>query len=717
MNWAPDEITTGNVTGEAHLHRAFLLLAWVGLAIIVVSKLGLFFMSLPDYYVLLHRLCVGSTCTLSEALGPDDVRALHALGLSLDSYAWYFVVLQVIAKVMGIATGVFFFVFIAFRKPREHMALFIMLLVVLQSGNLGPMLALVQLHPFWRLPAFFLTSISALALPLFLFLFPDGGFVPRWTRWLVIVPVINGVLLGASGPSSTPFAQAAAFAWVGVIGLGLFAQIYRYVRVSTLVQRQQTKWLVFGGAVTFLVGAIGSLPLPMSHSSLPGLLLAGAIALSFLMIPLSVGIAILRYRLWDIDIIIKRTLVYSILTTCVVGLYVLVVGYLGALFHTNGNLLISLIATGLVAILFQPLRDLLQRGINRLVYGLRDEPYVVLSRLGQRLKTTLDPDAVLSTIVATVREALRLSYAAIEVQEGSNFALAASSGTPPAKEALRLPLAYQNEPVGTLIIAPRGRDDTLTPADLRLLDDLTQQIANAVHTVRLTSELQVLTRDLQRSREQLVSAREEERRRLRRDLHDGLGPMLSAIMLKVGLVRTLYRRDLETTETLLKQLESEIETVIGDIRSVVYNLRPPALDELGLVGALREYVAGFGNDEGHHAVPKVSVEASASLPALPAAVEVAAYRIVQEAVTNVIRHAHAHSCCVRFQVKKTFEIEVSDDGTGIEEADRVGVGLTSMRERAEELGGTLSIRNIAPHGTHVTACLPLPDAAGVDARV
>src|SRR5438876_7073792 len=138
--------------------------------------------------------------------------------------------------------------------------------------------------------------------------------------------------------------------------------------------------------------------------------------------------------------------------------------YLGVLFRTNGNLVISLIATGVVAVIVQPLRHLLQRGINRLLYGLRDEPYVVLARLGQRLKTTLDPDAVLSTIVATVREALKLSYAAIEVQEGTALALAAASGTPPAQETLRLPLAYQNEPVGTLIIAPRGRDDALTPA-------------------------------------------------------------------------------------------------------------------------------------------------------------------------------------------------------------------------------------------------------------
>ncbi len=194
--------------------------------------------------------------------------------------------------------------------------------------------------------------------------------------------------------------------------------------------------------------------------------------------------------------------------------------------------------------------------------------------------------------------------------------------------------------------------------------------------------------------------------------------MLSAILLKVGLARTLHRGDPQTTESLLNQLEAEIESVIGDIRRVVYNLRPPALDELGLVGALREYVAGLGHEDGQHDAPKVTVEASASLPPLPAAVEVAAYRIVQEAVTNVIRHAHAQSCQVRLLMKDGLQIEVSDDGKGFESADRAGVGLTSMRERAEELGGTFTLRKAQPCGTEITARFPLAEkTAGLSARV
>jgi two-component system NarL family sensor kinase len=244
-------------------------------------------------------------------------------------------------------------------------------------------------------------------------------------------------------------------------------------------ERQQLKWVTYAAAL--MITGLGVVYLITHSVNNPTVELSADVlaALFFAAFPTAVGIAILKYRLYAIDLIINRTLVYSALTACVVGIYVLVVGYLGAVFRSNGNLIISLVGTGLVAVLFQPLRERLQRGVNRLLYGLRDEPYVVLAGLGQRLQATLDPDAVLSTIVATVREALKLSYAAIEVQDGTAFALAAASGSPPAQAALRLPLVHQGEPVGTLLIAPRGRDDTLTPADLRLLDDLTHQIGVA----------------------------------------------------------------------------------------------------------------------------------------------------------------------------------------------------------------------------------------------
>ena len=684
-------------------------IAWLAL---VIPSVGLFLFGLPTYYAQIQRPCLdATTCNIAGAMTEKGLQSLAALGFSTHGYAAFYTIFWTI--IVALWSGIAFLIFL--RRSDDWFALLTALFLVM--FNLSPTTsALLIPYPALTLPIILMGLAGSFAQWLFLLLFPNGRLVLGWMRGLIPFVIIQAVLFVA--PPTWLLSANNLPGWFnGLLALItdggiIISQVYRYRRVSTVVECQQTKWVVFGITIvatgSLLFGFLFTTVFPaVDQPDNAYSLFQLVYPFLLLLLPVSIGIAILRYRLWDIDIIMNRTLVYGLLTAFVVGFYILVVGYLGATFRTGGNVLISLVATGLIAVLFQPLRTLLQRGVNRLVYGLRDEPYVALSRLGQRLKTTLEPDEVLSTIVATVRETLKLSYAAIEIPEGPAFALAAASGVPPTKEAVRLSLIHQGEAVGNLLIAPRGRNEMLTPSDLRLLDDLTHQIGNAVHTVRLTSDLQVLTGDLQRSRERLVSAREEERRRLRRDLHDGLGPMLSAILLKVGLLRTLYLRDTETAETLLKQLETEIESVIGDIRRVVYNLRPPALDELGLLGALREYVAHFAN--GDSKTLTMIVDAPERLPALPAAVEVAAYRIVQEAVTNVIRHASAHSCRVRIGVKDDgLLIEVSDDGIGIDEVWRLGVGLTSMRERAEELGGTFSIRKTDPQGTLVIACLPLP---------
>jgi signal transduction histidine kinase len=235
--------------------------------------------------------------------------------------------------------------------------------------------------------------------------------------------------------------------------------------------------------------------------------------------------------------------------------------------------------------------------------------------------------------------------------------------------------------------------------------------------VRLADEALQLSADLQRSRERLVTAREEERRRLRRDLHDGLGPRLAAQTLKVGSARSLYPQDPAAADALLAGLETDIEAALTDIRRLVYDLRPPALDELGLVGAVRETAAQYGENG-----LSISLRTPERLPILPAAVEVAAYRIVQEALTNVVRHAHAGSCLIRLSLNDVLELEITDDGVGLPADRRAGVGLSSMRERAAELGGTCLIEPAPSGGVRVLARLPLPkrdeptDAQGNDDR-
>jgi signal transduction histidine kinase len=415
-------------------------------------------------------------------------------------------------------------------------------------------------------------------------------------------------------------------------------------------------------------------------------------------------VAILRYRLWDIDLVINRTLVYGALTASVVGLYVLVVGGLGALLQVPGNLIISLIATGLAAVLFQPLRERLQRGVNRLMYGERDDPYAVLSRLGSRLESTLAPDAVLPAVAKTVKEALKLPYVAIQLRREDGFETAAAAGDPEDRPLDDVPLVYRGETVGRLILGPRAGEEGFAAADRRLLEDLTHQIGVAAHAVQLTDEALRLSADLQRSRERLVAAREEERRRLRRDLHDGLGPQLAGLTMTAEAARDLVSTHPERAKELLGDLMERAQAAVSDVRHLVYALRPPALDALGLLGALRAHA-----DHHDNGGLRVSVEAPEQLPPLPAAVEVAAYRIVLEAITNAERHAGARTCVVRValdEVGGALYVEVADDGRGIGEDRGTGVGLSSMRERAAELGGWCTVESPASGGTRVRARLP-----------
>ena len=467
-------------------------------------------------------------------------------------------------------------------------------------------------------------------------------------------------------------------------------------------ERQQLKWFAYaaslmagGWVASFLFEAVAI----VSWSELANEIAWMVGFLGFFLLPVFMGIAILKYRLYDIDLVINRTLVYGSLSAIVVAFYVLMVGGLGTLLQARGNLAVSLLATGLVAVLFQPMRERLQRMVNRLMYGERDEPYAVLSRLGRQLEGTLASEAALTSIVETVVQALKLPYAAIALeQDDEGLAIAAEYGTPVSDEPVVLPLAYQKELVGQLIRAPRAPGEAFSPSDRSLLEDLARQAGVAVHAVRLSV-------DLQRSRERLVTAREEERRRMRRDLHDGLGPQLASLTMRAEAAHDLVPIDPGRAQKVLEDLAEQAQAAVADVRRLVYALRPPAIDALGLMGALRSQAS----TQEHHGGLQVRIEGPEELPTLPAAVEVAAYRMALEALTNVVRHAEARNCTVRLALDEEagmLSLEVEDDGRGIGEDFRAGVGMSSMRERAEELGGSCVVEAASSGGTRVQALLP-----------
>lgn len=570
-----------------------------------------------------------------------------------------------------------------------------------------------------------------------------------WTLVLVVAPLVTlaSVIVRALRTRPSPLAALAELpallllAQAALFALAAACFITNY-RTLDAEDRGRARWIVLAFSATLVMGlALSTIPdALMQIARRPDLAPAEVVLRNnliwgaALVIPVSFAVAILRHRLFDIDLVINRALVWGALSTLTMGLYVLIVGALSALFQTSNSPLAFFLATGVIAVLFQPVRQRLQRGVNRLMYGDRDEPYAALSRLGQRLGGALAPDAVAPTIVASIAGALKLPYVALivpgiealagfsrlreqpakasipenHVQSDSNglsrsAAPLAVWGEPPAYPPIRLPLTHQGQAVGELLLAPRGPGETFSAVDRRLLDDLARQAGVALFAAQQTWQAQRLAEDLQRSREQLVTAREEERRRLRRDLHDGLGPALASLTLKVDAARDELAYDAASAAEMLAGLKGDIQAAVGDVRRLAYDLRPPALDDLGLAASLCLLAERYQNSS-----LAITCELPADLPPLPAAVEVAIYRITGEALTNIVRHAGARACTVRLIVTDRVELTISDDGRGLPADAVAGVGLLSMRERAAELGGECAITSVPGEGTTVQVRLPLP---------
>jgi signal transduction histidine kinase len=687
---------------EARLRGRRLLAARAAWLAVVLLAVVVCVATLPVEFARLQKVCFSGAC-IHPHLTPESLAELQAMGFTVNAFATFFIFATIVFVAVWFAAGVLIF----WHRSDNRLALFASLFLVTfgLSFAADPRI-LSDVYPAWRLPGAVVAFIGANTLFLFFCVFPDGHFVPRWLKWLAIASIAQQapIYFFPDLPLNSDHwpAPLALMVYLALFGALVAAQVYRYRRVSSQLQRQQTKWLIFSFALAIaILLTLGFLDRVFTYSGLVAELVSNtAIFISFALIPISICVAILRCRLWDIDILINRTLIFGTLTACVVGIYVLVIGSLSLLFQTSGNLPISLVATGLVAVLFQPLRGRLQRGINRLLYGERDEPYAVLASLGQRLESALDPEAILPTIVETVRDALKLPYAAIIVDQERSASFVAASGSPVANP-LSLPLLYQGEALGQLVLGPRGAGEMFNTADRNLIAVLARQAGVAAHAVRLTAALQ-------RSREQLVLAREEERRRLRNDLHDGIGPQLAGLTMKIQTARLRLAHD-PLADTLLSELVARTQDTVADIRRVVYDLRPPSLDELGLLSALRESAAQYQADG--NAGVQIHVDAPKQLEPLPAAVEVAIFRIAQEAMTNVVRHAKAQTCWLRLSIDapaRVLCLDVQDDGEGIAPERHLGVGLRSMRERAAELGGTLTVEPAAVGGTLVRARLPLP---------
>jgi signal transduction histidine kinase len=530
-----------------------------------------------------------------------------------------------------------------------------------------------------------------LCLPLALLLFPTGRMPsPRW-RWLLWVGVVGGTVAAIgqvtapSGFGINPWIalpnhdqlswlwQLAEWVVDAIYLVSLVALVVRYRRGDEKLRRQLL-WLVLSLTIAIVVQAVWG---PLVDG------LAVLNLLSIALVPISMTIAVLRYQLLDIRLVLSRTVLYLVLSALVLGVYLGLVAVAGLVLADPGRGTAAVI-TLLIAVGFNPVRVRLQRLVDRALYGDRVDPVRVVSRIGEQLAGGDERD-----VLRAVADALRLPYAAVLV-DGVEWA---AYGTAPVVTE-SIALEYRGLTVGRLVIGVRAGEAALARADRTALELLAAPLAVAARATRLSEELQ-------RSREEIVSSREEERRRLRRDLHDGLGTALTGIAFQADAARNLVRSDPVRAEELLASLRNGAGEAIGDVRRLVYALRPPSLDELGLVGAIRRLV-----DRLDSGATSVTLSAPDTLPELPAAVEVAAYRIVLEALTNATRHARARTIEVTVRaVDDELEITVDDDGDATA-SWQPGVGMVAMRERTAELGGSLFAGPQATGG-RVRACLPI----------
>lgn len=636
--------------------------------------------------------------------------AAQDLGLSLPLLAFAITILEA-------ATWLSFIVvawIIAWFKS-NHWFPFVIALTLTFLGVMPPLVdGLMTVNPAWQTLIPLLRALVYSGMLAMLCLFPDGRFVPSWSRWylfawflftLIFWPYISTVLSDMSMIPDTPtLPNGLVLLVIGVLAtIGLLFQFIRYRTYASAEQRQQTKWYLYGMLLltaSSLLNGLSLLLFPALRDTAYGRFLYTLGMETLLMLAgigfsVAIAFAILRYRLWDIDVLINRTLVYGGLTAITMAFYVFIVGRAGIFFQSQVRGIVAFLATGAVAILFQPLRVRLQTAVDRLMYGQRDDPVGMLAQLAHRLETVDRPERILPTLVETIATALKLPYAALWLPESdAQWQPVAVYGRAVDEQRL-IPLLHQNREIGRLFVCPRGPGERFSREDERLLAAIAQLAATTVQAARLSLELQ-------QSRRQIVTSREEERRRLRRDLHDGLGPVLAAVALQADTARDLADSDPAETKAILDSIMQQAQTAVADVRRLVYNLRPPALDELGLVGALRQSVQAV---QGKVAV---TIDAPDPLPPLPAAVEVAAYRIAQEAVNNVVKHAGAQSCAITIRIHDGLQLVVEDDGKGVGETAVSGVGLLSMQERAAELGGSCVIESLPGGGTRVTAVLPLP---------
>ncbi|TMK36606.1 MAG: hypothetical protein E6G58_05145 [Actinobacteria bacterium] len=550
-------------------------------------------------------------------------------------------------------------------------------------------------------------------------LFPDGHLPsPRWrtVAWgTVVLTVLWSISFALEGhdytdalnrPSPNPYAipglvpffdgarLVLGLLFIAVMGVCVASLVVRFRR-GDREEREQIKWLMFAGAATVIWFG-----LPLNHGSggWPDFVQGFVLAL----IPLSIGVAILKYRLFDIDVVIRKTVVFGVLAVFITAVYVAIVVGVGTIVGSRGSPLLSGIAAAAVALAFQPVRRWGQRVANRLVYGKRATPYEVLSEFSSRLGGAYDPEDVLPRMARILAEGTGARRADVWLHVDRKLRVAASwpITDEPANELAAepfppglVPVRHRDELLGALGVQT-STGESLTPTESTLVDDLAAQAGLVLRNVALTGQLRARLEELRASRQRLVGAQDEERRRIERNIHDGAQQQLVALAVKQRLAASLVGRDDERARTMLEELQIETNAALDDLRDLARGIFPPLLADRGLAAALEA--------QARKAALPVTVDAG-GIGRFPQDVETTVYFCTLEALNNVAKYADATRATVRLaNGNGALRFEVTDDGRGFDPAVvGYGTGLQGMADRLAAVGGELTVRSAPGAGTTI----------------
>jgi signal transduction histidine kinase len=552
----------------------------------------------------------------------------------------------------------------------------------------------------------------ALYVPLF---YPDGHLPSRRWIWVAILGGI-GATIGTFGFALTPgplegfLGQRNPFGiegagWIRTVGdvamllflaalLGTVASLVVRVRRSRGDERQQLKWLALAISllgVSFLIG-VPFWTLSGTGTSLDPV--ENLVVLGLAGVPVAIGISILKFRLYDIDIVIKKTVVYAILAAFITAVYASIVVGIGTLVGTGGNVFLSAVAAAVVSVAFQPARRRAQRLADRVVYGERATPYEVLSGFSERLAETYSVEDVLPRMARVLAEGVGAANVTIVLGPASSPTVVATwppDAIPPRSERRSFEVRHQGQPLGAIEVAT-APGEALDPAREQLVADVAGQAGLVLRNVALIE-------DLRTSRQRLVTAQDEERRRIERNIHDGAQQQLVALAVRLKLADTLVGRDDQRAHAMLADLQTQTNQALEDLRDLARGIYPPLLADKGLAEALRS--------QARKSPVPVSIEAD-GIGRYPQDAEAAVFFSCLEALQNVAKYADASLATVRLtQTDGMLTFEVNDDGIGFDPVVVAhGSGLQGISDRLAALGGGLDIQSAPGAGTTIAGRLP-----------